>query len=102
MEKFTYCFDFDGTLCTNTEGDYENAKPLYERIKRVNELFLQGHKIIIFTARGTVTKIDWRKLTEQQASSWGIKYHELLLGKPAANFYIDDKGINDLTFFNTI
>jgi hydroxymethylpyrimidine pyrophosphatase-like HAD family hydrolase len=50
MEKFTYCFDFDGTLCTNTEGDYENAKPLHKRIEKVNELYAQGHKIIIFTA----------------------------------------------------
>ena len=22
-----YCFDIDGTICTNTDGDYEKAKP---------------------------------------------------------------------------
>jgi hydroxymethylpyrimidine pyrophosphatase-like HAD family hydrolase len=99
MKKQTYCFDFDGTLCTNTEGDYENAKPLHERIEKVNKLYEQGHRIIIFTARGTVTKINWKELTEKQANEWGIKYHELLFGKPAANYYVDDKGINDQTFF---
>ena len=24
---------------------------------------------------------------------WGVKYHELLMGKPGADFFIDDKGV---------
>jgi len=27
---------------------------------------------------------------------WNIKYHELILGKPYADYYIDNKGINIL------
>ena len=39
MDKVkTYVFDIDGTVCTNTYGDYENAQPLEERIKIVNKL----------------------------------------------------------------
>ena len=32
-----YCFDLDGTLCTNTEGDYENSTPFVERINIVKK-----------------------------------------------------------------
>lgn len=98
----TFCFDFDGTLCTNTEGEYESAEPFYDRIALVNKLFEDGNKIIIFTARGTVTGIDWRPLTLRQIEDWGIHFTELILGKPFAHQYIDDRGISDLDFFKRI
>jgi phosphoglycolate phosphatase-like HAD superfamily hydrolase len=94
-----YCFDLDGTLCTNTEGSYESAEPYFDRIAKVNELFEAGEKILIFTARGTVTGINWRELTESQLKLWGVKYHELQLGKPFAHVYVDDRGISDESFF---
>jgi len=89
----------DGTLCTNTEGEYENAQPLVERIEKVNRLFDSGNKIIIFTARGSTTGINWTALTENQLTAWNVKYHSLQLGKPFADFYIDDKGVTDSDFF---
>ena len=95
-----YCFDLDGTLCTNTEGEYESAIPFPERISKVNALYEAGSNILIYTARGTVTGIDWRPLTEKQLAEWGVKYHELRLGKPFADIYIDDRAMNDGDFFN--
>ena len=53
-----YCFDIDGTICTNTDGDYEQAVPFKEVIKKINSLYDMGYKIIFFTARGTTTGID--------------------------------------------
>jgi hypothetical protein len=94
-----YCFDLDGTLCTNTEGDYEKALPFENRISRVNRLFEEGNEITIFTARGSETGIDWYKLTETQLKSWGVKYSRLILGKPFAHQYIDDRAISDTDFF---
>jgi len=38
-------------------------------------------------------------LTEKQLKDWGCKYHELILGKPHADFFIDDKGIQCDDFF---
>ena len=32
-----FCFDIDGTICTNTWGDYEDAEPYFDRIDAVNE-----------------------------------------------------------------
>tara|TARA_B100000886_G_scaffold305661_1_gene237534 strand:+ start:30291 stop:30593 length:303 start_codon:yes stop_codon:yes gene_type:complete len=94
-----YCFDIDGTLCSNTFGEYEKAKPIKNRIEYVNELYDQGHVIKLLTARGSTTKIDWRKLTESQLIDWGVKYTTLMLGKPEADIYIDDKGLSDKEFF---
>jgi SAM-dependent methyltransferase len=89
-----YCFDIDGTLCTNTHGAYEQSRPYPDAIARLNELYDAGHRIILFTARGSTTRIDWRELTERQLREWGVKYHEVLLGKPHADVYIDDRAIN--------
>ena len=89
-----YCLDIDGTLCTNTEGDYPNAVPFPDVISQINQLFTEGHKIVIHTARGATSGIDWRDLTEQQLKEWNVNYHMLFMGKPSADFYIDDKAIN--------
>lgn len=89
----------DGTLCTNTEGDYEKALPLPNRISYVNRLYDHGNEITIFTARGSETGIDWFELTERQLKTWGVKFNKLILGKPFAHHYIDDRGISDSDFF---
>ena len=47
-----YVFDIDGTICTNTLGEYDKAEPIAPRINVVNELYDSGHKIIFQTARG--------------------------------------------------
>jgi hypothetical protein len=95
-----YCFDLDGTICTNTNGLYDQAKPFYTRIEIVNNLYKNGNKIIINTARGYTTGIDWTELTIKQLNDWNINYHELYVGKKInADFYIDDKAINDKDFF---
>ena len=93
-----YCFDLDETLCNTSGLSYESSTPKSDHIKKVNQLYERGHYIKIFTARGSETKIDWRDLTESQLTEWGIKYHELILGKPAADYYIDDKAINVADF----
>lgn len=89
-----YCFDIDGTVCTNTEGEYGKAEPLPDVIARVNQLFAEGHRILLYTARGATTGIDWRELTERQLREWNVSYHELFMGKPTADIYVDDKGIS--------
>ncbi len=89
-----YCFDIDGTLCTNTDGDYANALSFPEVIAQVNRLHAEGHRILLYTARGATTGIDWRELTERQLHEWGVQYEALFTGKPTADVYIDDKAVN--------
>jgi 3-deoxy-manno-octulosonate cytidylyltransferase (CMP-KDO synthetase) len=90
----TICFDLDGTLCTNTSGEYERAEPYAWAIERVNRLADAGHRIVIHTARGTLTGIDWDALTRVQLRVWGVAYHELVFGKPSADVYVDDRGVH--------
>ncbi len=48
--------DIDDTICTRSEDlDYSKAKPLCERIDKINKLYDDGNTIIYWTARGTVT-----------------------------------------------
>lgn len=72
-------------------NDYTLAEPLEAAIAAINRLHEQGHRIVMFTARGSATGLDWRAVTEDQFARWGLRYHELHFGKPAADFYIDDR-----------
>ena len=92
--QMIYCFDIDGTLCTKTDGKYDLAAPFYERIAVVNALYEAGHVIKLFTARGSTTGIDWREVTEGQMRVWNVRYHFLIMGKPEADIFIDDKSVN--------
>tara|TARA_B100000287_G_scaffold252262_1_gene237031 strand:- start:351 stop:650 length:300 start_codon:yes stop_codon:yes gene_type:complete len=97
-----YCFDIDGTICTNTDGDYESALPLLDRITIVNNLYREENEIILFTSRGSTTSLDWTELTKKQLDDWGVKYHKLIFGKPEADIFVDDKAISDKLFFEKI
>ena len=62
-----YCFDLDGTLCSITEpSSYQKAEPNWDRIGKVNSLYDKGNIIIIDTARGSETGIDWYEITQNQ------------------------------------
>lgn len=94
-----YCFDLDNTLCLSSGEDYSKSTPQLERIARVNQLYDEGNTIVILTARGSVSGLDLEDLTRNQLDSWGVRYHTLQLGKPYADFYIDDKAVSDTDFF---
>jgi CMP-N,N'-diacetyllegionaminic acid synthase len=85
--------DIDETICFyESERNYELAKPNLENIKKINRLYDEGHEITYWTARGTVTKIDWYNITKNQLDTWKCKYHTLITGqKPAYDLLICDK-----------
>ena len=95
-----YIVDIDGTICTYEKGvPYKDANPLKGRIKFFNDLYELGHTIVYWTARGTVTGLDWYDLTGQQLKEWGAKHHSYKVGKPAYDVLICDKAFNTETFF---
>ena len=93
----TYVFDIDGT------------QPFHSRIEFINKLFEEGHTIYFLTARGMgrsnnsaiFADRSFYGMTKIQLDSWGLKYHQLFLGKPAGDIYVDDKGIKDEEFFRS-
>ena len=92
--------DIDETICISPDNrDYSRAQPIYENIKKINQMYASGDKIVYWTARGTGSGIDWREVTERQFLEWGVSYHELHFGKPIYDLFIDDKNINSKTFF---
>lgn len=88
--------DIDETICLNDEDrDYSNAKPILENIDKINRFFDLGHEITYWSARGTVTGINWEKITLNQFKKWNVKFNNLILGqKPDFDLLIDDKAIN--------
>ena len=89
----TYYIDIDETIC-NYEGvrEYPLARPIKKNIEKINILYEEGNKITYWTARGTMTGIDWYEITKKQLNEWGCKYHNLITGKkPAYDLLICDK-----------
>jgi uncharacterized HAD superfamily protein len=79
--------DVDGVLTIDVAGwDYENRKPNLAMISWVNQKFEEGHYIELFSAR---LKSD-KKVTKEWLKKYGVKYNNLILGKPRFEMYIDD------------
>ena len=82
--------DIDETICKTPEDrDYSKSKPIENNIQKANKLYDDGHTIVYWTARGTVTGIDWTETTQKQFKKWGVKHHELKMGKPYYDVFID-------------
>jgi hypothetical protein len=87
--------DIDETICNTPENrDYSLASPIEQNIAKANKLYEEGNTIVYWTARGTVSGIDWRETTFEQLMRWGVKFHDLKLGKPHYDLFIDDKNMN--------
>lgn len=97
-----YCFDLDETICntpSNPDGHgrrYAESTPIPFMVETVNRLYDEGNYIIIMTARGRGSGVDWTDTTKKLLSEWGVKYNELepMFHKPNADIFIDDKGVN--------
>ena len=88
----TFVFDIDGVIAyLSPDNNYSLAKPNFEIINKINELFDAGHYIVLFTARGSKTGKDWHSVTKNQMNEWGVKFNEIRFGKPFADYYIDDR-----------
>tara|TARA_R110000824_G_scaffold197409_13_gene380878 strand:- start:4064 stop:4375 length:312 start_codon:yes stop_codon:yes gene_type:complete len=97
-----YYVDIDGTICTITNGQYHKAQPLMDNINKVNRLHDEGNTIIYWTARGSISNIDWLEVTKNQLDEWGVKYDDVRVGKPHYDYFICDKATNSATFFSKI
>jgi len=82
--------DLDGTICTE-EKTYSRsmAKPLPDAITSINRLYNEGHTIIIYSAR------SWPEyeMTQNWLQTHKVNYHQLIMGKPIGDAWIDDRAI---------
>jgi CMP-N-acetylneuraminic acid synthetase len=94
----TFAFDLDGVLGSLVPGnDYRKAEPYAPGIALANRLHDAGNLIVVYTARGSATGHDWTSTTREQLRRWGVRHHELRFGKPAADYYVDDRSISIAT-----
>jgi len=93
-----YCFDIDGTICSEREDNrFDYAEVNEDVVAEINNLYSAGHKIIIFTSRNLHGK--HKALTKRQLRTWGVRYHELIYGqKPHYDLFVDSKGLNSFTW----
>ena len=93
-----FCFDIDRTLVYDiTESELQ---PIEKNVSFLRHVYQNGGKVILHTARGMLSRKgdierierELRPLVEKNLKKLDIPYHELIMGKPYADFYIDDKG----------
>jgi CMP-N,N'-diacetyllegionaminic acid synthase len=88
----TFAFDMDGVIATLVpDGDYATAQPYPPAVSLLARLHQAGNRIVVYTARGSATGLDWTETTREQLRRWGIPCDELRFGKPAADYYVDDR-----------
>ena len=93
----TALVDIDETICFYpNERKYNLAVPNMENIAKINKLYNDGWLVIYWTARGSMSGVDFKEFTLGQLDSWGCKYHDLITGtdkypKPFYDMIIDDK-----------
>lgn len=92
----TIFVDIDGTIAKTVGTDYAGAQPSEDDIRFVNQLYDQGHRIVYWTARGTMSGETYFGLTQSQLDRWGCKYHELRMGKPAYDLFIEDRSADSV------
>lgn len=87
-----YSVDIDGILTNETKGfSYANRTPNVNNIQTINDLYDEGNRINLYTARfGTE---EDRVITEKWLKDNGVKYHSIKYGKPYYDVFIDDKNV---------
>ena len=82
--------DLDGTICKEMRQFSRClAEPLPDAVEAVNNLYDAGNTIIIYSSRTWVEyemTVDWLKRHQ-------VKYHQLFMGKPIGDVWIDDRAI---------
>ena len=88
--------DIDNTILKTIGNDYKGSTPIHDNIEKANNLYEQGHTITYWTARGCKSgkTAEYFKLTYDQLICYNVKFHELRMGKPHFDLFIDDKNIN--------
>lgn len=91
--------DIDGTICTE-ERQFSRpmATSLPGAVESVNALFDAGHIIILYSSR---TWAEW-EVTNNWLREKGMKFHQLFLGKPVGDVWIDDRAIRHVNWDQTL
>tara|TARA_S200000501_G_scaffold374164_1_gene423048 strand:- start:3414 stop:3764 length:351 start_codon:yes stop_codon:yes gene_type:complete len=99
MKKNKICFDIDGVICKTKKNNYKLSKPIIKNINKINSLYDEGYKIILYTARFMGRSLENERLATKKAKNvtlyqlkkWKVKFHSIKFGKPSFDLLVDDK-----------
>jgi uncharacterized HAD superfamily protein len=100
-----FVIDIDGTICENVRNEegsrrMAEAKPFLDSIRRINQLYDEGHYVCLFTARTN----EHAKVTEEWLKRHNVNHHQIIYNKPRkigkydAYHFVDDAAVRATTF----
>ena len=98
--------DVDDTICVTTNRDYANSLPVRPVIDKLREAREKGWRIILHTARGQGRSGGNIELVRDEVMAelasfcekYDVPYDEIIIGKPWAAMYVDDKALRPEEF----
>jgi len=101
--KKVFVFDLDGIISCNgftnidtSDYNFQDWHHIYQTVEAnekiiqiIRKLFNNGYIIRIWTARLT----QYTEVTLEWLKNNAVPYHDIIFGKPYADYYIDDKCI---------
>ena len=104
--KKTIVFDVDDTILTTENRDYENSRPKMEVIVGMRAMKDAGWTVILNTARGMgrsngdIESVRQEVIEEIEkfCTKYDVPYDTILIGKPWAACYVDDKAMTPTQF----
>ncbi|MEK6884869.1 MAG: hypothetical protein AABY22_34880 [Nanoarchaeota archaeon] len=93
----TICIDFDGVIHQYNRPSFRGLPPdppvdgVKEALDKLQKL---GFEIVIYSAR----EKNQKKFIKKWLKLYEIKYNKLILGKPKAVMYIDDRALRFMSW----
>lgn len=101
IARKTIVLDVDDTILTTKFRQYAQSKPIPPVIAKAREAHEKGWRIVLHTARGMGRSNGQIELVADEVieeissfcAKWNVPYDEIIVGKPWAALYVDDKAI---------
>ena len=104
--KRTIVFDVDDTILFTPDRDYSRSYPNEPVVEGIRSMKQAGWHIMLMTARGMgrsngdieSVREEVMGEIERFCTKFDVPYDEIVIGKPWAAFYVDDKALTPEMF----
>lgn len=89
MRRKVLVVDIDGVITIDTSGSYAARREDVQVIRDLTMMRKKGWRVVLWTARPESA----RRVTVNWLKAKSVRYEKLLMGKPRADAYVDDKAM---------